>query len=52
MADNGRKVALITGETIGIGLAIAESLAGQGLRVFICSRNAEAVRETASLGQS
>jgi ketoreductase len=46
MADNGQRVALITGGTSGIGLAIAESLAGQGLRVYICSRNAEAVRET------
>jgi ketoreductase len=46
MADNGQHVALITGGTSGIGLAIAESLAAQGVRVFICSRNAEAVRET------
>lgn len=46
MADNGQHVALITGGTSGIGLAVAESLASQGMSVFICSRNAEAVRET------
>jgi ketoreductase len=47
MADNGQQVALVTGGTSGIGLAVAESLAGQGLKVFICSRNADAVSETA-----
>jgi ketoreductase len=46
MADNGQQVALITGGTSGIGLAIAETLAGRGLKVFICSRNPEAVQET------
>jgi ketoreductase len=46
MADNGQQVALITGGTSGIGLAVAETLAGRGLAVFICSRNAEAVTET------
>lgn len=47
MADNGQRVALVTGGTSGIGLAVAETLAGRGLKVFICSRNPEAVRETA-----
>ncbi|MEW2353495.1 SDR family NAD(P)-dependent oxidoreductase [Spirillospora sp. NPDC029432] len=47
MADNGQRVALITGGTSGIGLAVAETLAGRGLKVFICSRNDEAVQETA-----
>jgi ketoreductase len=46
MADNGQHVALVTGGTSGIGLAVAESLAGQGVKVFLCSRNADAVRET------
>jgi len=46
MADSGPHVALITGGTSGIGLAVAQNLAGQGLKVFICSRNSEAVQET------
>lgn len=46
MADNGERVALITGGTSGIGLAVARALAGRGLTVFLCARNAEAVRET------
>lgn len=47
MADNGQQVALITGGTSGIGLAVAQTLASRGLKVFICSRNLEAVQETA-----
>lgn len=47
MSDNGR-VALVTGGTSGIGLAVAEGLAEQNLKVFICARNAEAVRATVS----
>lgn len=47
MADNGQHVALITGGTSGIGLAVARSLAGSGLEVFICARHAQAVEETA-----
>lgn len=46
MADNGQQVALITGGTSGIGLAIAETLAGRGCKVFIGSRTPEAVQET------
>jgi ketoreductase len=46
MADNGQQVALITGGTSGIGLSVAETLACQGLKVFICARNPEAVKET------
>jgi ketoreductase len=47
MADNGQQVALITGGTSGIGLAVAETLAAGGLKVFICSRNRDDVQETA-----
>ncbi|MGW0121049.1 3-oxoacyl-ACP reductase FabG [Streptomyces sp. NPDC003327] len=46
MADKGQQVALITGGTSGIGLAVAENFARQGHSVFICSRNPENVTET------
>jgi len=46
MADNGQRVALITGGTSGIGLAVAETLGSHGHKVFICSRNADNVHET------
>ena len=46
MADNGQHVALITGGTRGIGLAVARALAGADFKVFICARNAESVRDT------
>lgn len=37
------RVALVTGATSGMGLEIAEALARDGARVFLCSRRAEAV---------
>lgn len=40
------QVALVTGATSGMGLDIAQSLARQGIRVYLCSRRAEAVAET------
>jgi ketoreductase len=46
MSVQDKPVALVTGATSGIGLAIARALGGQGHRVFICARNAEAVELT------
>ena len=46
MADSEGRIALITGGTSGIGLAVAESLAARGLAVFICSRHADVVEAT------
>jgi len=40
-------VALVTGATSGIGLAVARSLASGGWRVFICARTEEGVDVTA-----
>jgi ketoreductase len=46
MPEQGQKVALVTGGTKGIGLAITELLASQGHRVFIGARTAEDVELT------
>jgi NAD(P)-dependent dehydrogenase (short-subunit alcohol dehydrogenase family) len=35
------KVAVVTGGSVGIGLAIAEGLAQEGVHVVLCARNAE-----------
>jgi dehydrogenase/reductase SDR family member 4 len=42
------RIALITGGTRGIGLAIARALATAGARVVVSSRKAEAVEQTAT----
>jgi len=41
------KVAAITGGSIGIGLAVAEALAQEGVHVALCARNAERAAERA-----
>ena len=42
------KVAVITGGSVGIGLAIAEGLAAEGVDIVIAARNVERVRDEAS----
>jgi NAD(P)-dependent dehydrogenase (short-subunit alcohol dehydrogenase family) len=37
------KIALVTGSTAGIGLAIARSLAGEGAHVYVNGRTQERV---------
>lgn len=46
MADTTERVALVTGATSGIGLAVARQLAAQQHRVFIGARSAENVAAT------
>ncbi|MEV6557630.1 SDR family NAD(P)-dependent oxidoreductase [Nocardia sp. NPDC051756] len=46
MSAPAGRVALITGATSGIGLAVANQLAGQGHPVFIGARTAETVAQT------
>jgi 3-oxoacyl-[acyl-carrier protein] reductase len=42
------KVALVTGASRGIGLAIAASLAGMGARLSLCARDAKRLEQAAS----
>ncbi|MFD6065854.1 MULTISPECIES: 3-oxoacyl-ACP reductase FabG [Amycolatopsis] len=43
---DGKRVALITGGSSGIGLAVGELLAAQGHRVFLCARDAQKLKST------
>ncbi|MFD2471030.1 3-oxoacyl-ACP reductase FabG [Amycolatopsis silviterrae] len=46
MTEQSRGVALVTGGTSGIGLAVTRTLAGQGYQVYFCARTKESVDET------
>ncbi|MEV0938779.1 3-oxoacyl-ACP reductase FabG [Micromonospora wenchangensis] len=46
MTNETRRVAVVTGGTSGIGLAVTRALAEQGMRVFLCARDADAVAAT------
>ncbi|MBZ4319360.1 SDR family NAD(P)-dependent oxidoreductase [Streptomyces huiliensis] len=47
MGNGERRVALVTGGTSGIGLAVVRDMARNGLAVFLCARDADAVKRTA-----
>ncbi|MEV8059456.1 SDR family NAD(P)-dependent oxidoreductase [Streptomyces antimycoticus] len=49
MTGTEGRVAVITGATSGIGLAVARSLGRDGLRIFLCARDADAVAATVKL---
>ncbi|MFE9674862.1 SDR family NAD(P)-dependent oxidoreductase [Streptomyces sp. NPDC006259] len=46
MPPAAERVAIVTGATSGIGLAVARGLAEQGARVFICARDGDRVALT------
>ncbi|WP_225844534.1 3-oxoacyl-ACP reductase FabG [Streptomyces sp. HPF1205] len=46
MSNEGQRVALVTGATSGIGLAVTRTLAAGGHSVFICARTPESVEVT------
>jgi ketoreductase len=48
MTEQGR-VAVVTGGTSGIGLAVTRTLAARGHSVYLCARDADAVKQTVTL---
>jgi NAD(P)-dependent dehydrogenase (short-subunit alcohol dehydrogenase family) len=47
------KVAIVTGGSVGIGLAVAQGLAREGVHLVLCARNAERVAaEAAAIAQA
>ncbi|MFE1378016.1 SDR family NAD(P)-dependent oxidoreductase [Streptomyces sp. NPDC058740] len=49
MTGAEERVAVVTGATSGIGLAVARTLGREGLRIFLCARDGDAVAETVEL---
>ncbi|MFM6311294.1 MAG: SDR family NAD(P)-dependent oxidoreductase, partial [Dolichospermum sp.] len=43
------KVALVTGSSAGIGLAVAQTLAQEGCKLIICGRNFEKIQQIEKL---